>query len=378
MNSHPVPRTPQDSQKGYIGIFMEGQVHCQKIPFVSPDFFCVGICKPPHSTMPYGQPYKRRTRRYTRTTRTGKSKLPTAVRPKKTVKRVVARNYRATTKLSKQVNFLLNARYGPTQSQMRRWHQSLALEQGRCIVFDVTDMTSARTVSGVTVQHARIYQANGATPNVMLPTTYWTSGYWGADLFNTFQRQDQCGDTGYYLPLYGGYELEFLCKSTNSDRPPRVRIDLITHRKKDIPVPGPSNFPTDRTMPWAATNFPTLAGNIDTLNNVYFKRLKTMEFVLNNDTAMATGQMVKQVRKFISIKPKKPIYQMKTMPSTPGTGEQETSVTQLGNYGPYNRDMFSPVWMVISTDKDTGGNVSIGVQCTSRVRWRDPVGSNKI
>lgn len=332
--------------------------------------------------MPYAT--KRTYRRRVGKRRPRARKPPAAVRKKTTVKSVARSNWYKTQKLTRKVDYLLNARYGPIQTHMRRWHDDMSLRFDYPIVFDVTDFTSARQLNNTTpptlIQGARIWQGNGVGPNpTMVSNNYWTGAFWASDLFNTFPKEDFVGDTGYYLPLYASYEFDITCKSANTDRPPRVRIDLITHRKKSIPTPGPSNLAVDRIMPWATRNFPNLAANVNTLNGVYFKRLKTMEFTLNNDTAMATGTMLKQVKKFLTIKPKKPIYQMKTSPQIPGSAEVETSVTQYGRYGPYNRDMFSPVWCVISTDLDPGQtNSRIIVNCTSKCKWRDPVGSSGI
>ena len=331
--------------------------------------------------MPYGKPYKRTMRRAYRKRKPRARKPPAGVRKKSTVKSVARRNWYKTQTLTRKVDYLLKARYGAIQTNLGRWNESLALKRNESIIFDMTDFTSARIVNSTTppttVKHARVFQLSGGAPNVVVPETFWTGGYWNSDLFNVFEQRDQCGDTGYYLPLYGEYVLEFNCKTKQTDVPPRVRIDMICHTKKGlIPITGVTTPAQNRTLPWACTYFPDLAGHVSQLNGHYFKRLKTEQFIMNNDTAMSNGGMAKQYRKSFQIKPKKPIRQMKSVPAIPGTTELETDVTSLGNYGPYNRDPRSPVWMIISTD--AGDDIGITVQCTRKVKWRDPVGSSAL
>lgn len=329
--------------------------------------------------MPYGKPYKRTGRRVYRKRRAGYRKPPAAVRKKTTVKSTVRANWYKNQKLTRKVDYLLKAKWGTIQTGCHAWHRTQTLTSDTGLLFDVTDFTCARATSAVpplTVQHARIFQLSGGTPNVVLPQTYWTNGFYQQDLFTTFENRDLCGDTGYYMPLYGEYELFIECRSGNADRPPRVQLDLLCHTKKGFtPIPGVTTAQTARTLPWAVQNFSNPAAGIDNINGVYFKRLSRKTMVLNNNTATATATMTRQYRHKFSIKPKRPIYQMQTFPQVPGTEEPENTVTSYGNYGPFNRDPRSTVYMFITTDSN---GPAITVNCVRKVKWRDPQGSSGI
>lgn len=309
------------------------------------------------------------------------SKKSVAVPKKpKTIRCYTRSNSMAINKLSRQIQYLQQAKYGSIQRnfQLSNLMTPFATQP---IITDIMDFSCRRP----TTAGANFAQYNTATPPVLQTVGNWTPS---TNLFHADQNLD-LPDTGKYLAKFCHVTMRF--QATPSVTDVRVRVDLFSVRSKaitSVPV-GQPIF----ALPASLEQLTNLANpELNKLGgNPYLKVWSTKWLYLSssqNRTQGAgggqnPGPAVTGNSGYLSftIRPNKGKgrlrNQLVTAPATP----QDPEALLDGNWGPFNVPQDEKLWLLIScSDAQAGGipaNV-VSVQCSRTVKWRDPIGKSSL
>ena len=294
---------------------------------------------------------------------------------KRTVRKYTRSNALAINKLSRQVKFLNQARYGSIQSnfQVSPLMSPLA---SRPILTDIMDFTCRRATSA----GALFAQYDASLTNVS------TVGNWTPSTNNHFMSGQNADivDTGKYLALSCKVTMRF--QATPSVIDTRIRVDLFSVKAHAIQqvLSGQPLF----SMPTALIQLQDLANPEKNKlgGNPYLKVWATKWLYLsssrNGPATPGTGQQnpgpaVTGNSGYLSfnIAPKggKLRNQEVTVPATP----QDISTVIDGDFGPFQIPQSEALFLLISSSDPsvtgTPANV-VTVQCSRSIRWRDAIG----
>jgi len=329
----------------------------------------------------YGKPsHRRSSRSYSRSHRPHYRKKAVAVpKVKRTVKKYARSNALAINKLSRQVKYLQQAKYGCVQRNFQVSNLMIPLAT-QPIVTDIMDFSCRRSP---TQGGARFGQYSTTSPPVLNNIGEWTPS---TNNFHTGQNVD-IPDTGKYLALSCHVTMRF--QGTPSAIDTRIRVDLFSVRAGAIGqvISGGNVF----AMPTSLIQLTNLANpELNKLGgNPYLKVWATKWLYLSSSRNMtpgtgagqAPGPAVTGNSGYLSfhIAPKggKLRNQNLTVPYTPG----DSATIPDGIWGFLNVPQDEPLYMLISSSDPTVVGPApnlVSVQCSRTVTWRDPVGKSSL
>jgi len=331
--------------------------------------------------MPYGKFRKRtyRKRNYTRRTR-----VPKAVRFKSTKKSVIRGNYKKNVKQSRQIRTLFRLRYGSVQVNLHKTNVSFSPTQARPCLLNLNDFSCFRSTATAASTGCVIYQVN-TTGNGLLAAARYdvaqnNNPFWAG-------AQKDFPDTGKYL-IQGGY-YRFRMTGIGRVVDTRVTFHLCKQRAgwmaKRSPLPGVADSHQTQ-FPYCLINMTGLTGGVgQKINPYYINVLASKTVYFNSDTDETTGSTQTTANtKWLSFKVKKmfkPMYQVYTKPSVPGTVEDTIATTDSHwEAGVTQADVRQGLFLVISCSSrflapDAG---AISITSDRYVKWMDSNGSAAI
>lgn len=341
--------------------------------------------------MPYarGRKYRTGARRYGRGARRARP-LPAAIRPKKTVKRVVRKNYLVNRAQSRQIRALWNRMYGPLQKNLQTAVSNggiaspLPISQGTPLLWDATDVTCLRQTSppGVSATNCRIWTVNGAG-TALDQAGYWTISNFANNVYWRYQNQDIV-EGGTWKPISVSYTIDFQVYCEPTAAPPFIYIHMFTQRatipRNNDPAPGTNIL--DYTLPWGLTHLRNMAnGDMNRFNRSYFKLYKTRRIATLRNVA-ASSETVGASQHYYSsftLHPKRERSQLMLSPQIPGTVLGEDGQTALGSQGAYQVDFRTPFWCMISSSARAGDATCLtNCKIIRTCKWRDTVGGVRV
>ena len=332
--------------------------------------------------MPYARFARRRsTRRSTRMRPAHYRKKAVAVpKAKRTVRKYTRSNAMAINRLSRQVKYLQQAKYGSIQRNFQTSNLMIPFAE-RPILTDIMDFSCRRA----TTAGANFAQYNTASPPVLTTVGNWTPS---TNLYHADQNLD-IPDTGKYLALSCHVTMRFQAVPSITDC--RVRVDLFSIKSKAI-TSVPIGQPVF-AMPNGILQLTNLANpELNKLGgNPYIRVWSTKWLYLSSSQnrapapggAQNPGPAVTGNSGYLSftIRPNhgkgKLRNQLITAPATP----QDTVASLDGNWGPFQVPQDEPLFLLIScSDVNATGPPanSVSVQCSRTVRWRDPIGKSSL
>ena len=297
---------------------------------------------------------------------------------KKTMRKYTRSNAMAINKLSRQVRYLQQSKYGSIQRNFQLSNLMIPFAS-RPILTDIMDFSCRRANTA----GANFAQYDTQTPAVLQTVGNWTPS---TNLFHADQNID-VPDTGKYLAMSCHVTMRFQAVPSITDC--RVRVDLFSIKSRAITSVqvGQPIF----AMPAALQQLTNLANpELNKLGgNPYIKVWSTKWLYLSSSQnrqqlpagAQAAGPAVTGNSGYLSftIKPKrgKLRNQLVTAPSQP----QDPESFQDGNWGPFQVPQDEPLFLLIScSDQNAIGPPAntVSVQCSRTVRWRDPIGKSSL
>lgn len=334
--------------------------------------------------MPYGRGYRRRTyRRPYRRNRTYRRKAP-GPPAKKTTRNYVRKNAFVNRKQSKQIKFLMNARYGAVQRNLQISNNTMRVLRNYPLLFDVGDFTMARQGTPPSTAASfgcRIWTVN-TLQNGISQASYFRDNF-GTTVNSYWQspNNDVVGDTGRYKPIYADYTIGIEGRP-NVDNV-HVQLDLFTQKAGFFEwTQGGST--TRRTLPEGLIDLRMMASAENEFNPSYFKRYWRKRIFINSEKDAAGPQVTQGTTgniKYIKFRVRpRARYQSDTAPDVPGTVPLETSPgdSSSGTYGRYNVDPRVPLWLLISATDITSADDQINCFVQRHVVWRDQMGQSRI
>lgn len=338
--------------------------------------------------MPYARKSFKRTSRGSRSN--SGSRTRKAVRPppqRKTRRTYVRKNSYAINRVSRKVNFLMEARYGQPQFSYQTCRGSPLITDKTPILWDLDDYTCLRTApnpAGGTFQMrgCQVWTVNTAGTGIIAQPQVTDSGFitspqLGGIYWDDTSRQ-LCGDTGYYRPIYCDYILEFDALDPQSNC--SIRIDFVKQKRTvqaqpvDVPALSTSSV---RMLPEGLVGMQDLATNKNHISPAFFKVIKTKWIMINNAREPSTNGSTAG-RKFYKFRVwgKGTKNQLREAPGIPGTVEDTQASLQFNRssrYGYTNTDAMRGYYIIVSTTDRTGG-AGLACKITRFCKWRDPVG----
>lgn len=296
-------------------------------------------------------------------------------------KRSVVRNTRAIKSLSMRL-------YGSLQCSLVKNSEVLKCDNLHPLLFDLSDATQITT--NPPAQGGAIWQRLFTPAGTVSPVSRWqTPPTVAPNPFINRWANDRPGSGKYLLESSMLVcELEGRPNLTNT----RVRIQVFRAKASAL-VPNVATAPTDSLiLPEAMIHFkhmaePTAAPNL--LPSKYFRTIYDKWVVISSapaNTPLAPGPGTvakhpttlnkKYVR--IAVRRKQLVKQSITYPVIQDV-TPPTPVPELpgGFYGPKNRSISSPCWVLISTDDSEDANHpgSLSVSLSKYQKFRDPTGA---
>lgn len=338
--------------------------------------------------MAYGRkPYRRtgaRRRPYRR------RRMPAAIRPKKTVKRVVRKNYLVNRKQNRIIRALWNRQYGPIQKNLQRSVSnlgvaaSLPISAGTPLLWDAADVSCYRINTAVpptSSTNCRIWTVNNAG-TALDQAGYWTTANFQNNNYWRYCNQDIL-EGGTWKPIEISYTIDFQVFCDPEVAPPFIYLHLFT-QKRTIPRnnnPAPGTNILDFTMPWGLTHLRNMAsGDLNRFNTEYFKIYKVRKLATLRNVAAASNLGASQ-HYYVSFKlrPKKVRSQLQLMPAIPGTVDGEDGQTSLGSQGAYQVDFRTPFWCMLSSSaRNQAANEITTCNIMRKCVWRDAIGGVRV
>lgn len=319
-----------------------------------------------------------------------RTRLPAGIRPKKTVKSVVRRNYRTNVRQSRQIRSLWNRQFGPLQRSLQTSvsqtgiSQPITVSATSPVVWDAADFTSYRTdTAGNQNFGCRMWRVN-TTGNNLDQAGWWTTATFGNSPYWSWCNRDLV-DGGQYKPLSAYYTITWTAVGTPDNPPPYVYLHLFTQKAgigiRNNTVP-PGQSIENLTMPFGLVHMQNMAnGYMNKISPEFFKVYKVKKLACLRNVAASDetiGAHKTYYMKF-SIHPKRERFQLKTAPEVPGTVQPETGQTQYGDYGAYNVDPRTPFWCMLSSSDRAGDTDNFtNVRIIRSLRWRDVNGGARI
>lgn len=326
--------------------------------------------------MPYGSSYRRTYRRKSTYRKYRKSKSSTIPPKKKTTRTYVRKNALVNRRQARQIKFLMQARYGQIQRNVQLFSNQIGIQAVQPILFDASDFTSERTATGGQQSlGCRIWQVS-PTGSSILQVGHWSTAFFNQNVYWNQTNKDLVGDTGYYKPVSAYYTFTVNCRTSSDAVPPKFRIDLFTQISGFWPR---TVQPTEgRIMPWGLPNLTSMAQGVNHFNPSYFKKYKTLTYILNKHTAqIGAGSDDHNYTFTLGVHPKKVRNMAESFPDVPGTTEQESGVASLGSVGAYNVSPKTPLWIMCSSSNSTP-DTRVTINCKRVCTWRDSVGATHI
>lgn len=344
--------------------------------FVRPTFFWLDKKK----IMAYARKYRRRTGRARRPFRR-KSTLPAAIRPKKTLRRAVRKNYYVNKRQTRLIRTLWNRQYGAVQKSLQNAVSQTGIVQpitvgaARPVCWNCTDFTCYRSAGGVTTTGCRIWGLN-VSGNNLDQQGYWTTSYFDSNPYWAYTNRSIV-DGGRYKPIAAYYTIDWTVVANPTEAPPYLYLHLFSQKKffprNNVPLPGASIL--NLTMPFGLVHMKNMAnGDENRISTEFFKvyKVKKIATLRNLPAADATVGAVQTYRMHFSVHPKKVCEQLQDDPMIPGTHETEGGQTELGSFGAYNVDPSQPLWALLSSS-DRVGDTDNYTNCKimRKLVWRD-------
>jgi len=330
-----------------------------------------------------GTGYRRRgTRRRT--------SVPAAVRPKRTVKKVVRTNYLVNKRQSRQIRMLWNAQYGPVQKNLQRSvsnlgvASSLPISAGTPLLWDATDVSCYRVNTATpptSSTNCRIWTVNNAG-TALDQAGWWSTSNFQNNNFWRYSNQDIL-EGGTWKPVSVTYNIDFQVFCDPEVAPPFIYLHLLT-QKRTIPRnnnPAPGTNILDFTLPWGLTHLRNMAsGDLNKFNTEFFKIYKTKRIACLRNVAAASNLGASQHYYYsFTLHPKKVRSQLQLMPAIPGTVDGEAGQTAFGSQGPYQVDFRTPFWCMLSSSvRNQSASEITTCNIMRKCVWRDAVGGVRV
>lgn len=309
--------------------------------------------------------------------RGNKARRSTVVMMRRKPKPSIRKNYKINRYQSKQIRSIKKQLNGQLQRNLHL-SREVGFNNTRPLLFDCTDFTSNRAAPGGQVtEGCQVWSLDIPTQNNLdvlsrfSTVNYQTNSYWN------LQNNDLVGDTGFFKPVYGNYQIEIKSTLLAGNYPITVQVDLFTQYAG---FNNGQNLSAARVLPGGLRHLKEMVDQ-NVLNSSFFRHYKRIRIPLNQGAKIISNDTGAYLdRKYIkfSVHPKKRRYQFDTAPSVPGTAEDPNVATEEGTYGKFNVDPSTPFWCLISTDLEGTNQGVISAQIRRDVGWRDQQGSAKI
>lgn len=338
--------------------------------------------------MPYARRYKRRTGYRRRPYRRRRS-VPPAVRPKKTVRRVVRKNYLTNKRQSSQIRTLFRLRYGSVQMNYHALNNAFTPSVNRPCLIQLKDFSGfQQSGTGQSVQGCQVMQVTSTGFSIAPAARYQVA----QNNNPFFSCNRDFPDTGKYL-IYGA-KYRFRMSGVGRCVDTRVTFHLCKQRagwfKRQNALPGYTGYQQTQ-LPFCLVNMTQLTGGLNNMINPYFIKVlatKTVYFNSETDETTQSTQTTANV-KYLSFylgRDTKPIYQDRTAPETPGFIQDtenppgQSPTDSHWSAGVSTTDVRQGLFLIISCSSraETGQTGSINVTSDRMIRWADHNGSAAI